>query len=209
MRCLGLLCHAVVPCRHQSAVHYQHGSPAEATARPQRERGPSWLMIRLRPTSRSRTGEPAAAKSGSFASRRRPTEPGPPVAGSTEALANQMRASTPQHSDQFPELLRAQSGVRCYPRRLRRRDHGPHMKIIPVIGPVIPGAQMRGPWLYKPRSIEPSVQEPRPEKPLVALEGRRVDLLQLLGQLVQLGESLLFLFFGEVLLGAVRLAEEL
>jgi hypothetical protein len=33
------------------------------------------------------------------------------------------------------------------------------------------------PRICRPRSVEPAVQNPRPEKPLVAVEGSRVDLL--------------------------------
>lgn len=93
---------------------------------------------------------------------------------------------------------------------LRRCDHNPHREIISavVLAP-LHGPDLRArPWICPPRSVEPAVQQPWPEKTFIAVEGRRVDLLQLLGQLVQLGESHLFLVFGEVLLGAVRLTEK-
>jgi hypothetical protein len=57
---------------------------------------------------------------------------------------------------------------------------------------------------------EPAVEELRPDESDVAVEGRWIDLPQLLGKAGKLSESSLFVLFGQVLLlGPARLAEEL
>ncbi|MFE2601066.1 hypothetical protein ACFXCZ_32015 [Streptomyces sp. NPDC059396] len=57
--------------------------------------------------------------------------------------------------------------------------------------------------------VKPAVEELGLDESDVAVEGSWIDLLQLLGKAGKLGESPLFVLFGQVLLlGPVRLAGE-
>ncbi|EKX65971.1 hypothetical protein STRIP9103_03428 [Streptomyces ipomoeae 91-03] len=131
MRCLRLLGDAVVAGRHQGSVHDQHGVLAEPFALLERERRPEAVddAVGRRLRYPEQQGELAQG------------EVRAPVRGDQQdpvlqrqapgpALTDRIRALPPQGGDQLAELTRTQPGERGYPRRLRRRDHTSHTKII-------------------------------------------------------------------------------
>lgn len=122
----------VVPGGDQGAVHDQHGVLREPLAGLESEPRPEGVDDPVR----RRLGHPEQRCELPHGQVRAPVgrdQQCPVLQRKTPrpAPADRVRLLAPQHSHQLSELPRAQSGERGYPRRLRRRDHTSHTKIIP------------------------------------------------------------------------------
>jgi hypothetical protein len=129
---LGLLSDGVVAGGHQGAVDDEHGVLAEPSARPQGKRGtevvddPVGRGLRDAEERRELAHRQICAPVG-----RHEQYPVFQRKGPRPALADWIRTFAAQRGHQLLEGTRAQPAERGYPRRLRRRDHTSHHKIVP------------------------------------------------------------------------------